>query len=73
MTRGGGVRLALVATLVALAVAACLPSSVTSEGRDVSALYTGFFAIAIVIAAIVFGLTTFTIIRHRHRPGDALP
>jgi cytochrome c oxidase subunit II len=58
---------------VPLAVAACLPSTVTTEGRDVQALYAGFFAIAIVVAAIVFGLTTFVIIRHRHRPGDELP
>jgi cytochrome c oxidase subunit II len=71
--RRAGVRLALAATFIALAVAACLPSSVTSEGRDVSALYTGFFAIAVVIAAIVFGLTTFTILRHRHHAGDELP
>ena len=71
-------RLRSVAPLVALAglavvAAACLPSPVTSEGRDVERLYTGFVAIAIVIGAIVFGLTTFTILRHRHRAGDELP
>lgn len=56
--------------VVPLLAGACLPAAVTAEGREVTALYSGFLAIAIVVAAIVFGLTTFTVVRHRRRRGE---
>ncbi len=59
--------------ILAVAVAGCLPAAATAEGRDIGALYGGFIAIAAVVAAIVFGLTTWSIIRYRRRPGDGLP
>jgi cytochrome c oxidase subunit II len=65
---------AIAATLVALAAAtaACLPQAATAEGRDVSALYSGFVAIAVVIGAIVFGGTTWSVLRYRRRRGETL-
>jgi cytochrome c oxidase subunit II len=65
-------RVALLAT--ALLVAGCLPAAASNEGRDVAALYTGFVAIALVIGAIVFGVTTWSVVRYRGRrdePADA--
>lgn len=58
---------------VAVAVAGCLPVAATAEGRDIGALYGGFIAIAAIVAAIVFGLTTWSIVRYRRRPGEGLP
>jgi cytochrome c oxidase subunit 2 len=64
--------------LVAMGVtlAGCLPAAASSEGRDVAALYTGFVAIAAVVAVIVFGGTTWSVLRYRRRhdePAAALP
>jgi cytochrome c oxidase subunit 2 len=60
---------------IALTAAGCLPQPATAEARDVSALYTGFVAIAAVIGAIVFGVTTWSVLRYRRRHDDpaALP
>jgi cytochrome c oxidase subunit 2 len=61
--------------LAAVAVAACLPASVTRQGRVVNELWTAFLVPAIVVAAIVWGLTTFAIVRYGRRgaTSDELP
>jgi len=68
-------RAALLAVAV-LAVAGCLPAAASAEGRDVAALYTGFVAIAAVVGIIVFGGTTWSVLRYRRRrdePATMLP
>jgi cytochrome c oxidase subunit II len=55
---------------VATAATGCLPQPVTAEGRDVSTLYGLFVAIAVVIGAIVFGVTTWSVLRYRRRRDD---
>jgi cytochrome c oxidase subunit 2 len=54
-------------------VAACLPAPATSEARDIASLYTIFLAVAAVVAAIVLGLATWSVIRYRAGRSDALP
>jgi cytochrome c oxidase subunit 2 len=58
---------ALVLGLAAIAIAGCLPTAVTRQGRAVNDLWTAFLVPAIVVAAIVWGLTTFAILRYRRR------
>jgi cytochrome c oxidase subunit 2 len=53
--------------LVTVVVAACLPTAVTRQGRAVNDLWTVFLVPAAVVAAIVWGLTTFAILRYRRR------
>lgn len=53
--------------------AGCLPPAATAEGRTVSDLYAVFVGIAAVVAAIVFGLTTYAILRYRGSERDELP
>ena len=61
--------------VAALAVLAggCLPTSPTAEGRSVATLYTVFVGIAVVVGGIVFGLTTWSILRYRARGDATLP
>jgi cytochrome c oxidase subunit 2 len=56
-------------------VGGCLPAAATAEGRAIADLYVGFVAIALVVAGVVFGLTTFAILRYRAGTGPdaALP
>jgi cytochrome c oxidase subunit II len=69
-----GPRLAARVALLSLLAAACLPAPATSEARDVTSLYTIFLAVAAVVAAIVLGLATWSIIRYRApRGSDELP
>jgi cytochrome c oxidase subunit 2 len=56
--------------LIGLAVAGCLPAAASNEGRDVAALYNGFVAIAAVVAIIVFGGTTWSVLRYRRRQDE---
>jgi cytochrome c oxidase subunit 2 len=58
-----------------LVVAGCLPTPVTSQGRAVNDLWAIFLWPAIAVAAIVWGLTTFAILRYRRRgaTSDELP
>ena len=51
----------------AFAVAGCLPKSVTLQGRVVNDLWDAFLVPAVAVAAIVWGLTTFAILRYRRR------
>lgn len=60
-----GPRLAAGAALVSLVAAACLPAPATTEARDIASLYTIFLAAAAVVAAIVLGLATWSVIRYR--------
>ena len=57
----------LAACLVAVVVTGCLPTSVTEQGRVVNDLWNVFLVPAIAVAAIVWGLTTFAILRFRRR------
>lgn len=58
---------AILLALTVLALAGCLPTSVTRQGRVVNDLWTSFLVPAIAVAAIVWGLTTFAILRYRQR------
>jgi cytochrome c oxidase subunit II len=55
----------LAVALVALAASACLPAPATTEARAVTSLYTIFLVAAAVVAAIVLGLATWSIVRFR--------
>jgi cytochrome c oxidase subunit II len=57
--------------LMALVASGCLPAAASSQARDVAALYTGFIAIAAVVAIIVFGGTTWSVLRYRRRRNEA--
>lgn len=61
--------LAALASLGALAITGCLPAGVTAQGRAVNELWNAFLIPAIVVAAIVWGLTTYAIVRYRRRGG----
>jgi cytochrome c oxidase subunit 2 len=67
--------LGIILLLGGIVVAGCLPASVTRQGRAVNDLWTAFLVPAIAVAAIVWGLTTFSILRYRRRGGaaDGLP
>jgi cytochrome c oxidase subunit II len=54
-------------SFAAIALAGCLPTSVTRQGRAVNDLWNAFLVPAVVVAAIVWGLTTFAILRYRRR------
>jgi cytochrome c oxidase subunit II len=58
---------AILLALAAMAVAGCLPSAVTRQGRVVNDLWSQFLVPALAVAAIVWGLTTFAILRYRRR------
>ena len=61
------------AALLILVVAACLPAPATTEARETASLYTFFLAVAAVVAAIVVGLTTWSIVRYRAGRNEELP
>ena len=50
-----------------------MPGAATAESRDVATLYAGFLVAAAIVAAIVYGLATFAIVRYRGGPADPLP
>jgi cytochrome c oxidase subunit II len=74
-SRPSGPHLAALASVGVVAVAGCLPTSVTTQGRAVTDLWNAFLVPAIVVAAIVWGLTTYAIVRYRRRgaTADQLP
>jgi cytochrome c oxidase subunit 2 len=63
---GPWLRLAILAGIAAV-LAGCLPTSVTRQGRVVNDLWAVFLVPAVIVAAIVWGLTTFAILRYRRR------
>jgi cytochrome c oxidase subunit II len=68
----------LLALIAALSAVSCstygAPEGATTEGRDISDLYSVFFVVAAGVAAIVYGLIVWCVVRYRRRPGDdALP
>lgn len=69
----GRLPLPVAAVLAATLLAGCLPTPATEQAKSVETLYWVAMAIAVVIAAVVFGLATWAIVRHRAKPGDALP
>lgn len=74
---GAGARRVLLGSAavgLAVLVGGCLPTPATSQGRAVAELWTVFLLPALVVAAIVWGLTTIAVVRFRRRRGDvALP
>ncbi len=71
----GGTRLAALAGVVALLAGGCIPQAATTQAKAVSTLYWTFIGAGLVVAGIVWGLITWSIIRYRHRPqpGEGLP
>jgi cytochrome c oxidase subunit 2 len=65
--RGGG----LAVVFVAVAVAGCLPAPATQQARAVTDLWTVFLVAAAGVAALVWGLITFDIVRYRRRRSQA--
>ncbi len=65
-------RLRTVALLAAVstAVAGCMSTPATTQAKTISDLYTVFFVAAAIVAAIVWGLITWSIFRYR-RPGSS--
>jgi cytochrome c oxidase subunit 2 len=47
-----------------------LPAAATEQGRDTVSLWKIFLVIAAILAAIVYGLIAFVVIRYRHRRDD---
>jgi cytochrome c oxidase subunit 2 len=47
-----------------------LPAAATEQGRETVSLWKIFLVIAAILAAIVYGLIAFVVIRYRHRRGD---
>jgi cytochrome c oxidase subunit II len=66
MTRRGGLsaRLVTLAALGALA-AACIPQAATTQGQAVNGLYAIALAMSAVVALLVWGLITWSVIRYR--------
>ena len=65
-----GRKIVVAAAFVPLIVPACTPEPITSQGEQVSDLYTIFSVIAAVIFVVVAGLIGWSLIRYRARPGD---
>jgi cytochrome c oxidase subunit 2 len=58
---------------VGLVVAGCLPAPATAEARSIAQLYTVFVVLAIIVGALVFGLTTYAVLRYRAGRDRSLP
>ncbi len=58
--------------LVVVSVAGCMPAPATTQAQDISNLYLVFLGGGVIVAAIVWGLVTWSIIRYRRRD-DRLP
>ena len=65
-------RLALATVGTALVAGACMPQAVTTQGRAIHSLYEIFFGAGVVVAAIVWGLIAWSIVRYRKK-SDELP
>jgi cytochrome c oxidase subunit 2 len=64
--------LAALAVMVALLIAGCAPSPVTTEGRDARNAYNIFLVAAAVVFAVVSVWLLWSVVRYRRR-GDELP
>lgn len=65
--------LGLVASaLLTLGLGGCMPTPASSQGQEISDLYTVFLVAGIMVAAIVWSLVTWSILRYRRRD-DRLP
>lgn len=76
MRRRSGLRRPwLAAAALALVAGGCMPQPATTQARDISNLYTVFLVAAAIVAAIVWGLVSWSVLRYRHKPraGEALP
>src|SRR5207253_1058518 len=56
--------------VLAIAVAGCAPSAVTSQGHEISDLYNIVFLVATAIFLFVEGLIIWAVLRYRHRPSQ---
>lgn len=63
------VRLALVG-LAAVVLGGCIPAPATRQAQATAWLYWVFVGAAVVVAAIVWGLISWSIVRHRRRSDD---
>jgi len=70
LSRAAGAVTGLVA--VAAIATACIPAPKTTQGEDIASLYLVFVAGGVIVAAVVWGLATFAILRYRRRD-DRLP
>lgn len=57
-------------TVGLLLLAGCLPDPASREGRSISSLYQFVLVLAVIVAAIVWGLLSVAILRYRRRPAD---
>lgn len=71
-SRRRAVALPVVLALVAATAGGCMPAPASSQGRQISDLYTVFLVGGIIVATIVWGLVTWSIVRYRRRD-DRLP
>jgi cytochrome c oxidase subunit 2 len=58
--------------LLGSAASGCMPTPASSQGKDISDLYTVFLVGGVIVAVIVWGLVTWAILRYRRRD-DRLP
>jgi cytochrome c oxidase subunit 2 len=73
VTIGTGARRAASLLAVALLLAGCLPSPATEQGRATAGLYLWFVLAAAIVALIVYGTLSWTIVRHRRRHDEQAP
>ncbi|HEY7025180.1 MAG TPA: cytochrome c oxidase subunit II [Candidatus Limnocylindrales bacterium] len=67
-------QVAILGALGALA-SGCIPQAATTQGQSINSLYTVALAMSAVVAALVWGLITWSVIRYRRgkRASDELP
>jgi cytochrome c oxidase subunit II len=65
-------RMTLALLALATLVGGCMPSPATTQGKEIDNLWMVFLVGGIIVAAIVWGLVTFALLRYRRR-GDQLP
>lgn len=58
---------------LAVLVAGCLPRAASTQGQSIASLYEVFVIGGVIVAAIVWGLATWALIRYRRRNEDLPP